>query len=422
MTRVLTLCVGVAAGVSILFQSSAALGADEGERWVGTWATSSTGTQISLGAGLLGELENQTVRQIVPTSIGGSAVRLRFSNARGDRIIRIADVHVGLQQNGAVLADGSNNPVTFGGRSSILVSAGASVLSDAVTMRLASMQDLAVTFFVKGPTGPLTTGASGAVSYLAEGNVASAHDGDGFTRAGAAMFLVSVDVMPDQGVLGAVVTFGDSITAGGRTSWPGVLASRFLAEPPGRAMAVLNYGIGGMRLLRDSPCFGESGLERFAEVLLQPNVRAIIVFGLGGNDIRLANQPDGAATLTSLGWPEVVGPCFGDRTPVTAEDLIGGLQQLVLRAHAQGIKIFWNPITPFGSIDSERAVTVSVNEWARTNGTFDGVFDVSVSCTDSTDPWKLLDECSGDNLHPNTTGARHFANAIDLSVLIEAAR
>ena len=95
----------------------------------------------------------------------------------------------------------------------------------------------------------------------------------------------------------------------------------------GRPVGVTNNGLGGNRILHDIR--GDSGLRRFdRDVLAQPGVTHVIVM-LGTNDLR--NR-----------WAK-------PEEEVTAEDVIAGLQQMALRAHAAGIKIIGATLTPFGN-------------------------------------------------------------------------
>src|SRR5690606_22963270 len=120
-----------------------------------------------------GGVNSQTIRQIVPATIGGSSVRLRISNAQGERTLRVQDVFVGLAAPNAGVEKGTARPVTFSGASSTLIPAGSYVLSDPVAMTIPQAKDLAVSFFVPGPSGRLTMGQSGASAFVADGNVAS---------------------------------------------------------------------------------------------------------------------------------------------------------------------------------------------------------------------------------------------------------
>ena len=66
--------------------------------------------------------------------------------------------------------------------------------------------------------------------------------------------------------------------------WPDQLARRLVARTGGRAMGVMNQGLGGNRILHDVR--GDSGLRRFHhDVLAQPGVTHVIVM-LGTNDLR----------------------------------------------------------------------------------------------------------------------------------------
>ena len=60
--------------------------------WTGTWTTSSA---LVDGA----SLENQTLRMMMRTSIAGSTVRLRLSNAHGGAPILIASTALALRAN-----------------------------------------------------------------------------------------------------------------------------------------------------------------------------------------------------------------------------------------------------------------------------------------------------------------------------------
>jgi lysophospholipase L1-like esterase len=59
-----------------------------------------------------------------------------------------------------------------------------------------------------------------------------------------------------------------------------------------------------------------------------------------------------------------------------------------------------------------------VNQWIRTGGAFDGVFDFDASVRDPNHPTKIKEDLqSGDYLHPNAAGYKAMAAAINLSSL-----
>ena len=125
-----------------------------GQHWVATWSTSNVASDRPA------TFSNQTIRNIVHTSVGGSAVRLRLSNTFGTRAIRFDAVFVGLRKEGAALVAGSNRPVTFGGSRSISIPEGAEALSDPVALAVESQQDLAISLFTAGETGAATVQGS----------------------------------------------------------------------------------------------------------------------------------------------------------------------------------------------------------------------------------------------------------------------
>ena len=95
---------------------------------VGTWAASPQRTRASLN--------NETARDIVHTSIGGSGVRIRVSNAFGTPPVTFTDAYIGPRDKGAAIVAGSNRQVTFAGSTWVTIPAGSEVLSDPLPIRL----------------------------------------------------------------------------------------------------------------------------------------------------------------------------------------------------------------------------------------------------------------------------------------------
>ena len=91
---------------------------ESNERWVGTWSTSEVGRPQTPpppapalppfqpnqcpaappAAPTFMHFNNQTLRQIVHTSIGGSSVRIVLSNAYGNAPLTIGAAHIALRQ------------------------------------------------------------------------------------------------------------------------------------------------------------------------------------------------------------------------------------------------------------------------------------------------------------------------------------
>ena len=131
-----------------------AVAADKDEQWVGTWSTAlhAPNTVVS---GTNAGFSNQTVRQIVHTSIGGDRVRVRLSTF-GAGALHVGAAHIAIRAAGAAIVPGTDRILTFGGQGSIVIPPGAVVLSDPAELEVPPLADLAVSIFVPGNTGPTT--------------------------------------------------------------------------------------------------------------------------------------------------------------------------------------------------------------------------------------------------------------------------
>src|SRR6185436_4977363 len=86
---------------------------------------------------------NQTLRQIVHTSVGGSRARVVFSNAFGTAPLTIGAAHIALRDHDDAIKAGGQ-PLTFSGRPTMTIPANAVAYSDPVTLAVAPLSDLAI--------------------------------------------------------------------------------------------------------------------------------------------------------------------------------------------------------------------------------------------------------------------------------------
>jgi lysophospholipase L1-like esterase len=384
--------------------ASAPSPAARGGQWFATWTTSNQ-EPLRNPADPVDRrpvFANRTVRQIVHTSIGGTSVRVRFTNEYGTQPLVIGAADIAVRDTGSAIRASTDHPILFGGRKSITLRPGAVVASDPVSLAAPQLGDLVVTMFVRDSIRAVTrhTLATQANYASRTGDYTAAVTMPVDTTILGWMWLAGVDVT-NPAATGVIVALGNSITDGASSTrsmnrrWPDVLAERLLAsrEPP---KGVVNAGISGNRVL--SPGTGPSALARFdRDVLAQPGVTHVIVLE-GINDI---------------------GHSLEDS--VTAEDVIFGLYQLATRAHEHGLVMIGATLTPAGprqnfppALEAKRQ---AVNLWIRSSNVFDGVIDFDAATRDPADPAQMRKAYdSGDHLHPGDAGYKAMGDAIDLAL------
>jgi hypothetical protein len=114
--------------------------------WVASWGSAQ---QIPEDRNAMadGDLADATLRQIVRVSIGGTRIRIRLSNAFGTQPLTIDSVHVARGTLGTARIDpATDRPVTFSGRDSVTIPAGADYVSDPVALPVPALAHLAVSF------------------------------------------------------------------------------------------------------------------------------------------------------------------------------------------------------------------------------------------------------------------------------------
>ena len=346
---------------------------------------------------------NQTIVQLVRLSAGGQRLRLRLTNEYGAHALEIGAARVALVgPDGAILA-GSDRAVTFSRAASATIPAGAPLISDPVALPTKTMARLRVSLFLPGDTGGCTCHMSGLeLVQVAAGDATQRALPPATGPAQYRAFLSGVEVETSAAPGPVIVAFGDSITDGYQSTvganhrWPDRLEERLAARDPGRAVAVVNTGIGGNRVLSDGlvAIFGESALTRFdRDVLSIPGASHLVVLE-GVNDLGMT------------------------RPAPSAEALIAGYRQLIARGHAHGLKVVGATILPYGGANyftaPGEAVRTAVNTWIRTFHEFDGVIDLDAAMRDPAKPERMRAELqSGDWLHPNDAGYRVMGDAVD---------
>jgi lysophospholipase L1-like esterase len=376
-----------------------------GDHWVGTWAC---GPQLTETANLppAPGLSNNTLRQVVYVSIGGSRLRVRLSNDFGDGPVTMMSVHLADSTTGSTVDPTTDVVLAFSGSPSVTLPAGQSVFSDPFDYPLNPQTKMAITIlFGSAPTNVTGHPGSRTTSYLVAGDAtAMASFPSGAASTQHWYYITGIDVMA-AAASAAVVTLGDSLTDGrgsttdGNDRWPDDLSRLLRGNAATMDVAVLNQGIGGNAVV--SGGLGPTAVARFQrDVLNQSSVSWLIVFE-GINDI------GGSATGNG---------------PTTASNIITAFGSFIDMAHANSIRVFGIPITPFGGntmYDSteHQMARDTVNAWIRTSGRFDAVIDMDPVVGDPANPANLNPTYdSGDHLHLNPQGYQAMAGAIDLTL------
>lgn len=348
--------------------------------------------------------DDQTLRQLIHVSQGGDALRVQLSNLFGDSAVSIDAAGVALATGGGSIDPSSHVALTFGGSPRVTLAAGEERWSDYVSFALAPEADIAVSLHVE--VGPVRTVHSlgQQTAHLAAGDFVSAATLPTGSTQQSYFWLSRVDVRGSVAPR-VVVAFGDSITDGFNSTpdvnhrYPNYLSAR-LANGASGEYSVVNAGISGNRVLSD--VIGPSAVSRFRrDVLGQTGVTDTIIL-IGINDI-------GFSGLTGS-------------TGVGAEQITGGLNEMVDAANAAGVRVHLATLLPFEGTNAPyyseagEAERQAVNAWVRANTHVATVVDFDRAMQDPANPAAMLPAYdSGDHLHPNDVGYSSMADSIDVA-------
>jgi lysophospholipase L1-like esterase len=353
--------------------------------------------------------KDRTLREIVRTTLSGTALRVRLSNAFGTAPLIFDAASIARSPDNKAAAVENPHALTFNGARSVTLPAGADMLSDPVAIATPAFADLAVSLhYATAPSVQTGHPGSRATSYLAPGNQVDAPTLTDARTADRWFNLSAIEVQacatkPIVVILGDSITDGRGSTTNGNDRWPDVLARRL----NGRA-AVINRGIGGNRLLLDG--LGPNALARLErDVLAAPGVTHLIVLE-GINDLGTSTRD---APMDEAGHKALVA------------NMIGAYRQIVERAHARGIKVIGGTIMPFMGFAgyqpdaANEADRQAVNGWIHTPGHFDAVVDFDAVTRDPARlSWLNPAYDVGDHLHPNPTGYKAMGEAVPLELIL----
>jgi len=377
--------------------------ASAGKHWVATWATAEQVVEPHNCPPAPG-LENNSIRQIVQTSISGKEVRVKFSNEFSQGPVTINAAEIARAATAGASSDiiaGTEVSLTFGGSKSVTIKPGELVTSDPVKFRMGTRENVAITMHLGQASSTSVTGHPGSRtdSYLIEGQ------GSDFTNAvkTAHWYIINAIEIKAEKKARAIVVLGNSITDGrGSTTneqnrWTDNLSRRLLANKKTSRVSVLNMGLGGNCVLNGG--LGPTGKSRYPRDLFQQEgVKYIILFE-GVND---------------LGG-------YGDATQ-KAKQIIDVYKQIIDEAHERGILVYGAPVMQFKGnnyySENHEAGRQQLNQWIRSSGYFDGVIDFDAAMGNPDDPAQLNPKYlfENDYLHPNADGYVTMGECIDLKL------
>lgn len=335
--------------------------------------------------------QNETCRQVIRATVGGSVIRLRLSNAMSPTPLSLAAVTVGIRAVGPALV-AAPKMATVGGSATPVIGPGRVVVTDAVELPVTAGQDVAVTFAVAG-TAKLTEHLLGAATGWCSGPGTGDHSADPsrdpFAQASREGLVVeALEVQTTLARGDGILAVGDSLTDAPLPPdtyqrWTDLVAAR-------THRAVGNLAIAGNRVLRPGG-YGPTLTKRFSrDVLSRSGASTLVVFA-GTNDVS-----DG----------------------ITAAELTARLAQLCRRARARQLRVVLVTLPPAWKRPPDRErVRQQVNAWIRATREADARVDADTLLRDPESPTRLRPAYDfGDGLHISAAGHRVLGQAM-LAVL-----
>ena len=389
-------------------------GGDSGapSSWVASWyGAPQVYNEPPLSGRPAKSFQNQTYRQIMTVSAGGTSLRVRVSNLLGTAPLNITSMRVAKSTTGSAIDAASDRAVTFNGQASVSVPAGQELNSDPVEFTLAPLSAVAVSTFVSSAVGIESVHSLGLQSnYVAAGNVASSATITPTETNAFYTWVTGVDVY-NTTTNKVIVAFGDSITDGYNSTpnqnkrYPDFLSRALLSSSSGSTFSVVNAGISGNRWSFNG--IGPNGNGRFSRDVLDRSGVTHAVILLGIND---------------FGIPSLLGNASEQ---VTSALIIQSISNAAAAARARGVKVYVGTLTPFlgttipgyYTADGE-AKRQAVNAFIRSTKLIDGVIDFDAAIKDPANPLAMLAKYdSGDRLHPNDAGYEVMAASVAAALL-----
>lgn len=182
--------------------------------WIATWASSPQPVAPDPNQPLL-NVEDQTVRERVRVSIGGTQIRICLSNEYGSASLLIGSATVAAPNDPTSVRPGSIQTVTFEGRKSVTVPPRTPVLSDPVGFPVNPGAEISISLYfpkrVATPTLHWLALKRAVISQHGDHTHAQKIEGGAVSESSVLVSAVLVPAQPSQRL---VVALGDSVTDG----------------------------------------------------------------------------------------------------------------------------------------------------------------------------------------------------------------
>ncbi len=366
----------------MLLLSASSLRAQTTGGWSATWGTSPEYTGVGDMPGM--SLANNTIRQVVRTSLAGDRVRLRLSNFHSDEPVDIQSVYIAVAGDSSDIIPATVRYLSFGGKRSLSIKPGCNVTSDVAdfTVGRCSRVAITITYGAAVPKHATSHRGSRTTSYIAIGTVSPT---DRFKTAEAVDHWYNILSLEVEGKADVIAVLGNSITdgRGSTTNMQNRWTDR-MAEELKRDCGVVNLGIGGNSVLEGG--ISQPLVRRYKDELsFHSGITHLIIYE-GTNDIG-----------SSMGQPDEL-----------AGRLIEAYKEIVAYAHSKGIRVYVGTITPTKGhsyySEAHERTREAVNSWIRKTEGFEGVVDFDRLVRDKDDKQRLRKDYSDDWLHLNPQG------------------
>ena len=365
----------------------------------------------------------RTVRILAPNNLSGNGLYIKFSNYYSSRPVWVGNATVALADRKGAILPGSMRPLTVFGDTSFALVPERDVYSDRISLAVKPGQTIVVSLYYplsdKVSSGNfVSTFAMRSVKgdYCAETAFPKAKLLSSLSRTvlpwditNAVTTLSEIVIEQDDNAPkpSVVAAFGDSIMQQG--AWVTPFTQRLYHAYPGM-VSVCNLGIGGNRLLYDSPSlvkgiYGHAGIERFRYDMLPIEGLTHAIFALGTNDIGLPGK-DGA--------PE--------SDLITLEQYQKAVEPLAEALHGRGVKVYAGKLLPreINHIYTAQReeLRLAINAWLEECGLFDAVLDLGAPIAAGDEPGMKKEFSLPDGLHLNKLGGMVIAQNIDLRLFV----